>query len=565
MRDISKWQFRVLCLLCQNNSVGGDFLWLENGGDGRHIMGHLRRLLRWPCLGEYAFFHSEWLYWGFSVFSLGHETEEMRMKRRSRCLPLVAACLLAHCVCAALEIPGADGSDGALRVTKESCVEGVYTIDLGQAATRLWDSTSPRSGKGVYDPEKWAVVFKYTSVQIDEGCTVKFVNHPSNPPVYWLVSGDVDICGEINLDGDRGQDNGLDMDIGPAVCAKPGPGGFAGGLSMTWDSNARYSYFGGGGYGPGGATSQLRKSGGDLTGGGGSFATLGKSNTNKYDPEEFTKSGSLYGNDTLIPLIGGSGGAGYNGTDYDDHSMTGGGAGGAGGGAICIAAKGTVNVNGNITARGNRGGGYRYDTTFYFHGGCGSGGGVRILAEAINGSGSIDVSSLGGTAQSLGIYIQGYKSYIYNRSIGGAGRIRLDTNKLTLCNRDFSAWNVQPSLGNGDQVVLWADAKITLLTLGGARLPADPVYRQSGYNECVSFATAGERELVFRTENIPTDANVVVKVTPRQSSDTFTGTTVVATMDKGGTYASATWRAMIPLNDARTTFQVLVSTVPLNE
>ena len=144
----------------------------------------------------------------------------MRMKRRSRCLPLVAACLLAHCVCAALEIPGADGSDGALRVTKESCVEGVYTIDLGQAATRLWDSTSPRSGKGVYDPEKWAVVFKYTSVQIDEGCMVKFVNHPSNPPVYWLVSGDVDIRGEINLDGDRGQDNGLDMDIGPAVCAK---------------------------------------------------------------------------------------------------------------------------------------------------------------------------------------------------------------------------------------------------------------------------------------------------------------------------------------------------------
>ena len=103
------------------------------------------------------------------------------------------------------------------------------------------------------------------------------------------------------------------------------------------------------------------------------------------------------------------------------------------------------------------------------------------------------------------------------------------------------------------------------LTLGGAALPADPTYRQSGLNECVSFASAGERELVFRTENIPTDANVVVKVTPRQSGKDFTGTTVPATMDAGGTFAQATWRAHIPLNDARTTFQVLVSTVPLNE
>ena len=203
-------------------------------------------------------------------------------------------------------------------------------------------------------------------------------------------------------------------------------------------------------------------------------------------------------------------------------------------------------------------------------GGCGSGGAVRIVAEAIGGSGIIDVSSLGAAKQSL---IQdGWTSfndysniYIERCSIGGSGRIRLDSNNITLCNRDFTSWSVKPSLGNSDSVVLWADAKITMLTLGGVALPEDPTYRQSGLNECVSFAKAGKRELVFRTENIPTDANVVVKVTPRQSSDTYTGTTVVATMDKGGTYASATWRAMIPLNNARTTFQVLVSTIPLNE
>ena len=484
---------------------------------------------------------------------------------------LMMACMLACSVCMALNIPGADGSDGVLKITTADCVNGVYTIDLGRAATKLWTAKPTIAGCGVYDPEKWAVVFKYSSVQIDEGCTLKFVNHPSNPPVYWLVNGNVVIKGEINLDGDRGQDYG---DVGVTVCAKPGPGGFAGGLSMTYNSSSQYYYYGGGGYGPGGATSQIRRKHPDylympsVIGGGGSYATKGNSNSKRDGITNSSDAGSLYGDETLLPLVGGSGGAGYNGGNYDYTTLTGGGAGGAGGGAICIAVKGTVSLNGSIKARGNRGGGYidgANTSSFHFMGGCGSGGAVRILADSVSGTGSIDVRSFGGTAESIG-QDRGYTiRNIYDRSIGGSGRIRLDSNNITLCNRDFSSWNVMPSLGNSDSVVLWADAKITMLTLGGAALPEDPTYRQSGLNECVSFATAGERELVFRTENIPTDANVVVKVTPRQSSDTYTGTTVVATMDKGGTYASATWRAMIPLNDARTTFQVLVSTIPLKE
>ena len=484
---------------------------------------------------------------------------------------LTMACLMACSVCMALNIPGADGSDGVLKITTADCVNGVYTIDLGRAATKLWTAKPTIAGCGVYDPEKWAVVFKYSSVQIDEGCTLKFVNHPSNPPVYWLVSGNVVINGEINLDGDRGQDYG---DVGMTVCAKPGPGGFAGGLSMTYDSQSRYYYYGGGGYGPGGATSQLRRSlnssNYSVVGAGASHSTKGTSTSNgsNYSGYNTSDSGSLYSNDEIIPLIGGSGGAGYNGFSYSSTTLVGGGAGGAGGGAICIAVKGTVSLNGSIKARGNRGGGYidgANTSSFHFMGGCGSGGAVRILADSVSGMGSIDVCSFGGTAESIG-QDRGYTiRNIYDRSIGGLGRIRLDSNNITLCNRNFTSWSVKPSLGNSDSVVLWADAKITMLTLGGAELPEDPTYRQSGLNECVSFATAGERELVFRTENIPPDANVVVKVTPRQSSDTYTGTTVVATMDAGGTYASATWRAMIPLNDARTTFQVLVSTIPLND
>ena len=62
-------------------------------------------------------------------------------------------------------IPGADGSDGALTITTNT------TIDLSQAVSANWDTPSPQPGKGVYDGTKWAVVFKYSSVNISSGAT----------------------------------------------------------------------------------------------------------------------------------------------------------------------------------------------------------------------------------------------------------------------------------------------------------------------------------------------------------------------------------------------------------
>ncbi len=54
---------------------------------------------------------------------------------------------------AAITIPGADGSDGALNVTQDS------VIDSSKATTAKWDdNNSANAGNGVYDPEKWAVV-----------------------------------------------------------------------------------------------------------------------------------------------------------------------------------------------------------------------------------------------------------------------------------------------------------------------------------------------------------------------------------------------------------------------
>lgn len=210
---------------------------------------------------------------------------------------LVVACavfLAATAAHAAINVPS-DGSDGAFNPTAD------VTIDLSQAVTGTWsqDNTA-NAGKGVYDPIKWAVVFKYSAVNIPAGVTVSFTNNAFRAPVVWLVQGDVTISGIVNLNG---------QPFGPSgVFSEPGPGGFRGAGTT-----------GSAGLGPGGGLYD-----------GGSYGTKGSG-----------ASGPTYGNAMALPLIGGSGGGG-----------------GAGGGAILIAAGNGVTVNGSIAARGGDGNGY---------------------------------------------------------------------------------------------------------------------------------------------------------------------------------------------------------------
>lgn len=178
-----------------------------------------------------------------------------------------------------------DGSDGALNVTTANKV-----IDLRLATTGTWNqNNAANTGNGVYDRDKRAVIFKFTSVNIASGRTVTFINHPTRVPVVWLVQGSVTISGTLNLDG--GHNWGV-------FYGEPGPGGFRGGPT-DWSSV---------GLGIGG--------GGNANG-------------------KFIS--APYGNRICIPLIGGSGGSGGNSS------------GGGGGGAILIAAEDTITVNGRIS------------------------------------------------------------------------------------------------------------------------------------------------------------------------------------------------------------------------
>ena len=73
------------------------------------------------------------------------------MKTSILALSLVAAVS----VSAAIVVPGANGTDGALAITAD------MVIDLSLAPTGAWDNdNTANAGKGVYDAAKWAVVFK---------------------------------------------------------------------------------------------------------------------------------------------------------------------------------------------------------------------------------------------------------------------------------------------------------------------------------------------------------------------------------------------------------------------
>lgn len=239
---------------------------------------------------------------------------------------------------AQLNVPS-DGSDGVLNIATNT------VIDLSLATTGVWsqDNTT-NAGNGLYDPEKWAVVFKYSSVSIASNATVTFLNHPSRPPVVWLVQSNAYIAGKIRLEG-RGFVTAYPDYLFPG---EPGPGGYRG---------AAYGPAGvGSGYGPGGTQNQT-------TGGASSY-------------------GGSYGNPQLSPLMGGSGAGSWGWAQVYQGPF----AGPAGGGAILLAAGGAITVSGTISADGiGRG--------VQCNGNCdyvGSGGGaIKLIASQVLGAGTI--------------------------------------------------------------------------------------------------------------------------------------------------------------------------------
>ena len=356
---------------------------------------------------------------------------------------------------AQISIPS-DGSDGALVISNNT------VVDLSQAVTGVWsNNNSGNAGKGIYDPAKWAVVFKYSSVTISNGATVTFKNHPAHAPVVWLVAGDVTVNGNISVDGQNG---------GASDSSAPdgGPGGFRGGVASLPTLNL----LAGPGFGPGGSN--------------GINGTY------------------VYGNSGNVPLIGGSGAGG------------GGLAGSAGGGAILIACAGSINLAGTVHANSGS------VPSGYFGG---SGGSIRLIADQLQGSGSLSaVSSPSGG--------------------GDNGRIRIEANNIS---RNIGSFpNAVASVPVINTPAIWPATNaptVHLVSVAGQSAPTDPHASLSSDVDLV--VTTNVATLTFQTANFPITGTLSVFVKPRNGNQATYQATYIT-----GDSNLATWQLTtnLPLN-----------------
>jgi len=256
---------------------------------------------------------------------------------------------------------GSDGSDGdldcswlAAHATCDrnpcACSQGqpcICTIDLRLAEDGHWRD-SPGHGAGVYDVQQWAVVFKFSTIEIPANLTIRFENHSSGAPVAWLALGGVTVTGTVNLDGAAGNANNLLPSF-----SEPGPGGFQGATRGTPNGS-----HGSVGLGPGGS---------DFYGVNNEAACFGVYAS--YLDGRCGALGTTYGNPNVFPLIGGSGGSAAALSAYGS---------GAGGGAILIATNEglVVTASGRITAAGGG------RPTPNGSSSSGSGGAIRLVAGA---------------------------------------------------------------------------------------------------------------------------------------------------------------------------------------
>lgn len=385
---------------------------------------------------------------------------------------------------AAIVVPGANGSSGVLNITQNT------TIDLSLAASGAWDAAN--SANGIYDPDKWAVVFNYSSVNIDAGATLTFTNHPSKAPVVWLVSGNVTIAGTVSLNGQSSRT--------PPALSEPGPGGFRGGSGYYGVGVAD-----GAGFGPKGGFRVARGGsyGGDLS----------------------------YGNPSLIPLIGGSGGSGST-----DQSARGG---GAGGGAILIACSGIVTLDGSVTSVGGAGGDYYFGRLS----GAGSGGGIRVVCSELVGTGNI--RALGGNGG-------------YNLA-ATFGRIRIERVS------SLGAFTISPDpsvvpLTTGASALLWPPStapQVRVVSIGGVAAPTDPRAAFGASGADVALPETTTTAVLIETTNVEQASTVEVRLTPRSNSNPIVVNAAVSSVVSTSPLV-VQWTADVPVSKGYAAVQVRV-------
>lgn len=376
-----------------------------------------------------------------------------------------------------------DGSDGALDYTGQT-----GTIDF-----------NPYASNPVLDPDG-DQVFHFTTITIPSGVTLRLRSEMlPNGPVYWLATGAVNIAGTIDLSGRDGLSSGTGM---PMELALPGPGGFPGGFSSATPTTAD-------GFGPGGGKRYLFN-GISPTGSGGGFGTTGAGQSNF--------GGATYGNQFLIPLIGGSGGGG-------EGAIPGAG-GGGGGGAITIASSESIAVGGSISANGGRGG----NPVAALGGGGGSGGAIRLLAPTISGGGTVLAEG--------GPRLDGTTT---NR--GGQGRIRIEASSIGLVDANLRGLVAKVPLVPSTIFLPTDEPRLVRITsIAGMSVPNAPM--GSVFSPDVNIDQTGPVSIELAARQIPLGTIVTLYIwSDTDGMQTIQSTPLAGMLESSTATAQATFSA----------------------
>ncbi|MCW8138075.1 MAG: hypothetical protein KIT58_04130 [Planctomycetota bacterium] len=410
-----------------------------------------------------------------------------RLRLPSAGLSLVLALLAPGLAQAQAFDSGSNGSDGAL----------TFAANLG---TVVFD---PRSFDPPLDPDDDGV-YHFTTITIGVNTTVRLDTRrlPEGRPVVWLASGAVLIEGVVDLNGENGHNGG-----GVMIPAVAGAGGWSGGVAWRPSGPATN----GNGPGGGGVTFDFHGGSAGHLNPGGAGASV-------------APGGVAYGNDFLLPLLGGSGGGGGGRLNSAG--------GGAGGGALLIASSVSVRVTGVVRAIGGSSGNTSFGNVL---GGAGSGGAIRLIAPLLEGSGQLQVTGGGGGG------------------VGSPGRVRLEAY------RHVATFNVTPGaalmpLASPGTVLLPPSAPLVrVVRVAGQDVAASPT--GSFVTPDVTIDAAGTVTVELQARNVPPGTVLQLTFQPETgsaftaSSSPLTGTlelstaTVQAQFPHGGTrvFVRASW------------------------
>ena len=406
---------------------------------------------------------------------------------------------------------------GALGTTPGSGWTGSGSTGADGAFVLLATDSRIANGVFVFDPVRDNLdvnatnIYNFTTITIPGGVTVQIrTNKLRTPgPIVWLASGPVTIEGTLDVGGNNGHDATVSLSV--RAPSEPGPGGFPGGAGAKPGDIPQRGFGPGGGVVPAGTGSSGCAAG---------FATTYiPSNSSGYwgSTSRCVGGSAPYGNGTLQPFIGGSGGSG--GYPNTNANMTGPG-GGAGGGAIRITSDVSITVSrvvrtlpnccfgsASIISNGGNAGAYTgggNSPQGVIGGGAGSGGSIYLQAPAVTlGYDTLDlITANGGYA--------GNPCCTNTFEYASAGRIRIDTNNLQT-NAIISPTPVVGPLVNAPSPT--GQPSVTVVSINGTPVPAQPT---GGYTvPDVSINNMGNIPIVISTSNIPnTTINLYVSTEP---------------------------------------------------